>query len=108
MIGFEPVSMAGNNKHVLILYYTGTGKYAMNALAGALDAGPQTCDIPMWFPDSFDRLPLPGTPFQNEAAGQIDIETQKHLKKLTAQGNAYGKWKEQIIVAEKLHKLKRN
>jgi hypothetical protein len=48
------------------------------------------------------------TPFvNNEAAGRIDIATQKHLKKLTAQGKAYGKWKEQIVVAEKLSGLKK-
>lgn len=52
-------------------------------------------------------MPLPGTPFQNEAAGKVDEFTQRDLNKLTAEGKAYGRWKEQIGIAAKLFDLKR-
>ncbi len=52
-------------------------------------------------------MPLPGTPFQNENAGIIDSATQKTIKNLVAKGKAYGKWKEQIEVANNIVKLKK-
>ena len=47
-------------------------------------------------------MPLPGTPLQHTAAGKVDKLTQAHLENLTAEGLAYGKWKEQIKIAEQL------
>jgi B12-binding domain/radical SAM domain protein len=47
-------------------------------------------------------MPLPGTPFRDQAAGDIDKSTQRQLLKLTSQGKAYGTWQQQIEIARRL------
>lgn len=47
-------------------------------------------------------LPLPGTPFRNEAAGNIDRAVQKRIINMESKGKAYGGWKNQIKKAREL------
>ena len=47
-------------------------------------------------------MPLPGTPFRDQAPGDIDKTTQHQLLKLTSQGKAYGTWQRQIEIARQL------
>ena len=51
-------------------------------------------------------MPLPGTPFRNEQAGQIDKQTKQQIVELTTRGKAYGKWKGQLKIAKELELLK--
>ncbi|MDH5447184.1 MAG: TIGR04013 family B12-binding domain/radical SAM domain-containing protein [Gammaproteobacteria bacterium] len=51
-------------------------------------------------------LPLPGTPFQNAAAGTIDKSTQKIIVKMESIGKAYGGWKNQLKKAKELVDLR--
>ena len=50
-------------------------------------------------------MPLPGTPFRHEAAGFIQLPIFNQICSLTAQGKAYGKWKQQQNIAKQLEKL---
>jgi radical SAM superfamily enzyme YgiQ (UPF0313 family) len=50
-------------------------------------------------------MPLPGTPFRNEKAGQIDNQTRNQIVELTTRGKAYGKWKGQLKIAKELEQL---
>lgn len=50
-------------------------------------------------------MPLPGTPFRNEQAGQIDNQTRNQIVELTTKGKAYGKWKGQLKIAKELERL---
>lgn len=52
-------------------------------------------------------MPLPGTPFRNEKAGNIDPATRRHIVSLTAKGKAYGKWHSQLKIARELESLQR-
>jgi radical SAM superfamily enzyme YgiQ (UPF0313 family) len=45
-------------------------------------------------------MPLPGTPFRDAPAGQVDAETQRKLDRLASQGRLYGHWKHQAVLAE--------
>ena len=47
-------------------------------------------------------MPLPGTPFRQQAPGDIDETTQRQLVLLTSQGKAYGQWKQQMEIAKQL------
>jgi B12-binding domain/radical SAM domain protein len=47
-------------------------------------------------------MPLPGTPFSQQAPGNIDITTQRQLVLLTSQGKAYGQWQQQMEIAKQL------
>ena len=47
-------------------------------------------------------MPLPGTPFRDQAPGDIDKFTQHQLLKLTSQGKAFGTWQQQIETARQL------
>jgi B12-binding domain/radical SAM domain protein len=51
-------------------------------------------------------MPLPGTPFQQSAAGSINKPTRIALTELEIQGKAYGKWKSQIQTARQLVELR--
>lgn len=51
-------------------------------------------------------LPLPGTPFRNSAAGDIDAGIQRKLVLMESNGQAYGKWKGQIMTARKLVEIR--
>jgi B12-binding domain/radical SAM domain protein len=55
-------------------------------------------------------MPLPGTPFSQQAPGDIDQNTQRQLVLLTSQGKAYGKWQQQMEIAKQLarHSTMRN
>jgi B12-binding domain/radical SAM domain protein len=50
-------------------------------------------------------MPLPGTPFRNEAAGNIDEMVKQQIVELTTLGKAYGKWSGQLAIAKKLENL---
>lgn len=52
-------------------------------------------------------LPLPGTPFQNEAAGNINKHVQKVIVDMESKGKAYGGWKNQIKKAKELVDLRK-
>jgi B12-binding domain/radical SAM domain protein len=47
-------------------------------------------------------MPLPGTPFSQQAPGEIDKTTQRQLVLLTSQGKAYGQWQQQMEIAKQL------
>jgi len=47
-------------------------------------------------------MPLPGTPFSQQAPGNIDKTTQRQLVLLTSQGKAYGQWQQQMEIAKQL------
>lgn len=47
-------------------------------------------------------MPLPGTPFSQQAPGNIDKTTQRQLVLLTSQGKAYGQWEQQMKIAKQL------
>jgi radical SAM superfamily enzyme YgiQ (UPF0313 family) len=47
-------------------------------------------------------LPLPGTPWQREAPGEIDGATALLLDRLASRGCAYGQWKGQARLAGRL------
>jgi len=47
-------------------------------------------------------MPLPGTPFSQQAPGDIDKSTQRQLVLLTSQGKAYGQWQQQMEIAKQL------
>ncbi|WP_455212025.1 TIGR04013 family B12-binding domain/radical SAM domain-containing protein [Kaarinaea lacus] len=49
-------------------------------------------------------MPLPGTPFSQQAPGDIDKTTQRQLVLLTSQGKAYGQWEKQMEIAKQLAK----
>jgi B12-binding domain/radical SAM domain protein len=51
-------------------------------------------------------MPLPGTPFRSAAPGDVDAGTRKQIVTLTSQGKAYGKWRSQIEVAQRLAQLR--
>lgn len=51
-------------------------------------------------------MPLPGTPFRNEQAGQIDKQIKNQIVELTTRGKAYGKWKGQLKIAKELELLR--
>jgi B12-binding domain/radical SAM domain protein len=50
-------------------------------------------------------MPLPGTPFRNEKAGQIDEAVKQQIVELTTTGKAYGKWSGQLSIARDLEHL---
>ncbi len=50
-------------------------------------------------------MPLPGTPFSQQAPGEIDITTQRQLVLLTSQGKAYGQWEQQMEIAKQLARI---
>ena len=50
-------------------------------------------------------MPLPGTPFRNQKAGQIDEAVKQQIVELTTTGKAYGKWSGQITIAKDLERL---
>jgi B12-binding domain/radical SAM domain protein len=50
-------------------------------------------------------MPLPCTPFRNEKAGSIDMQTKQQIVELTTKGKAYGKWKKQLKIAKELEML---
>jgi B12-binding domain/radical SAM domain protein len=47
-------------------------------------------------------MPLPGTPWQREAPGEVDAATALLLDRLASCGRAYGQWKGQARVAGRL------
>jgi B12-binding domain/radical SAM domain protein len=47
-------------------------------------------------------MPLPGTPFSQQAPGDIDQSTQRQLVSLTSKGKAYGQWQQQMKIAKQL------
>ncbi|WP_455205160.1 TIGR04013 family B12-binding domain/radical SAM domain-containing protein [Kaarinaea lacus] len=51
-------------------------------------------------------MPLPGTPFRQQAPGHIDTLTQQQLVTLTSHGKAYGKWRQQMDIAKQLAGLR--
>jgi len=50
-------------------------------------------------------MPLPGTPFRHEAAGNIEEPVKQQITEMTARGKAYGQWNSQIIIARELQDL---
>jgi B12-binding domain/radical SAM domain protein len=52
-------------------------------------------------------LPLPGTPLRDADAGTLDPATALHLERLASRGLAYGQWRRQGAVAERLVQLRR-
>lgn len=52
-------------------------------------------------------MPLPGTPFRHEAAGDIEEPVRQQILELTATGKAYGQWDSQIAIAKELQELRR-
>lgn len=52
-------------------------------------------------------MPLPGTPFRNEAPGRIPPGALRRLKRLESRGGLYGQWKEQVNVARELSEVSR-
>lgn len=53
-------------------------------------------------------MPLPGTPFREEAAGSIDKEVKQQIVELTSRGKAYGRWNNQLSIAKELENLRRS
>ncbi|MDH5180136.1 MAG: hypothetical protein OEZ39_10185 [Gammaproteobacteria bacterium] len=51
-------------------------------------------------------LPLPGTPFRNSPAGDIDMKTQREIVLMESDGKAFGKWKGQLARAKELVHLR--
>lgn len=51
-------------------------------------------------------MPLPGTPFREEAAGNINNEVKQQIVELTARGKAYGRWNNQLTIARELASLR--
>jgi B12-binding domain/radical SAM domain protein len=51
-------------------------------------------------------MPLPGTPFSQQAPGEIDQSTQRQLVLLTSRGKAYGQWQQQMEIAKQLAQRK--
>ena len=47
-------------------------------------------------------LPLPGTPFAGEPPGRVDPETRRLLDRLASRGRAYGAWRAQEALGERL------
>ncbi|RMG18998.1 MAG: TIGR04013 family B12-binding domain/radical SAM domain-containing protein [Planctomycetota bacterium] len=52
-------------------------------------------------------LPLPGTPFRDEAPGRLSAETRAALERLASRGRLYGQWKRQESIATDLAALRR-
>ena len=50
-------------------------------------------------------MPLPGTPFRNQAAGSIDDSVKQQIVELTTRGKAYGQWNGQLAIAKELENL---
>ncbi|MDH5545862.1 MAG: TIGR04013 family B12-binding domain/radical SAM domain-containing protein [Gammaproteobacteria bacterium] len=53
-------------------------------------------------------MPLPGTPFQREAAGDVDEKSSQFIYRLESSGKAYGKWKKHAETAHRLVQLRDN
>ena len=51
-------------------------------------------------------MPLPGTPFRHEAAGEIEESVKVQIFEMTAKGKAYGRWNNQIKIARELQELR--
>jgi radical SAM superfamily enzyme YgiQ (UPF0313 family) len=51
-------------------------------------------------------MPLPGTPFRDQAPGFLDALTRRELGRLASQGKAYGEWQGQMDVAARLAALR--
>ncbi|HZV02141.1 MAG TPA: TIGR04013 family B12-binding domain/radical SAM domain-containing protein [Planctomycetota bacterium] len=51
-------------------------------------------------------MPLPGTPWRDEAPGVVPLETRRRLDALAARGSLYGQWKTQSRVAADLARLR--
>lgn len=47
-------------------------------------------------------MPLPGTPWRDEAPGRVSKESLSALRRLTSQGKVYGQWKRQEEIARDL------
>jgi B12-binding domain/radical SAM domain protein len=47
-------------------------------------------------------LPLPGTPWRDRAPGAVDAVTRALLDRLASRGRAYGQWRRQVELAERL------
>ncbi len=47
-------------------------------------------------------MPLPGTPFRDEAPGEIAPETRRAIERLASRGRLYGQWKSQLAIARAL------
>jgi radical SAM superfamily enzyme YgiQ (UPF0313 family) len=47
-------------------------------------------------------MPLPSTPFENAAAGKIDKNIRKMIKKLLSRDIVYGNWREQEKIAKRI------
>lgn len=53
-------------------------------------------------------LPLPGTPFAGEPPGRPDPETRRLLDRLASRGRAYGAWRAQEALGERLASFSRS
>lgn len=51
-------------------------------------------------------MPLPGTPWRNEAPGRIDATTRTALATLTTRGGVYGSWERQETIAERMAEVR--
>ena len=52
-------------------------------------------------------MPLPGTPYKNEAPGKLDADTSRQLELLASSGRLYGQWKGQEEHSASLAKIGR-
>ena len=48
-------------------------------------------------------LPLPGTAFEQQPPGKVDLKTRQLLGKLSRNKQVYGSWSHQVSLAENLH-----
>lgn len=53
-------------------------------------------------------MPLPGTPFRDQAPASLDPQTQQQLVNLTSSGKAYGQWQGQLQLSQQLASFRRH